>query len=63
MIDWKKELQRFDNDEYAAKYLAGVYNPEFKIYVHRPKDEPKLNNTGILLSWGPHTFKEGEHVC
>ena len=62
MVNWKKEISRFGNDEYAAKYLTGVYNPEFKIHVPQPKNTPELSNTGIMFSWSTHQFKEDEQV-
>lgn len=50
-VDLQSELSRFDGDVYKAKHLAGVYNPEFKIYTPRLRDFPKLSETGLLLEW------------
>ena len=60
--DWRKDLPRFNDDEFAAMYLAGVYNPEFKIRVAKPKSTPRLSATGICFRFGGRRFNKAEDV-
>ena len=60
--NWRDNLQRFGNDEYAAKYLSGVYNPEFKIRVTCPKDRPEFSMTGKGIGWSDRKFEKEEDV-
>ena len=61
--DWRNELNRFDGDAYAAKYLTGVYNPEFRVRIVNLKTTPTFSTTGICLSWGERRFNSAEEVC
>jgi len=63
IVNWRDELHRFDGDEYAAKYLAGVYNPEFRVHIANLKTAPEFSSTGICLSWGERRFDRAEEVC
>jgi hypothetical protein len=60
--DWEADLLRFNGDEYAAKYLANVYNPEHRTHVARLKDSPAPSMTGICFAWGKREFHSAEEV-
>jgi hypothetical protein len=54
-IKTKENLKRFDNDEYAAKYLFNCYNPEFKMRMTKMKDKPKMRkNYDFVFSIYPN---------
>lgn len=47
---YPKDVARFNNDEYAAKWLTGVYNPDFRIkYVL--KDAPDVRTSIGIVNW------------
>jgi len=42
--------QAFDNDEYATKYLLGIFTPSLMVKILRLRDEPLLStNVGGLM--------------
>jgi hypothetical protein len=61
--DWCNELPRFDEDEFLAKYLTDVFNPEFKIRIAHPKDVPNMSVTCIGFNWCKRKFNKVEEVC
>jgi hypothetical protein len=60
--NWVDDLSRFNDDEYAAKYLASVYNPEHRVHVARLRDTPEPSMTGICFTWGERKFRSAEEV-
>jgi len=50
---YPKDLARFNNDEYAAKWLTGIYNPDFKIKCIL-KDAPDVRTTIGIVNWSEH---------
>jgi hypothetical protein len=59
--DRRDDLSRFGNDEYAAKYLSGVYNPEYRVHITRMKDVPEYGGEGSV-SWSARTFGDASEV-
>ena len=47
---YPKDPSRFNDDEYAAKWLTGIYNPEFKIKCVL-KDTPDIRTTIGIVNW------------
>ena len=54
----KPNLHRFNNDEYATKYLVQCYNPEFKIKVVFPKSITEYGEYAVGASRRSFTTKE-----
>ena len=44
-----KNLHRFNDDEYATKYLVQCFNPEFRIIMVMEKDFPDFNLHGCMI--------------
>ena len=47
---YPKDLALFNNDEYAAKWLTGIYNPEFKVKCVL-KDAPDIRTSIGIVTW------------
>ena len=60
--DYVDALSRFWGDEYLAKYLYGVYNPEFRIRKQSIKDAPELVSSNFMLEWGEKVFDSIEEA-
>ena len=52
------DLIRFNNDDYAAKYLIPCYNPEFKVRVTFLKTIPIIRNYSLEYRTFKYNYRE-----
>ena len=47
---YPKDPSRFNNDDYAAKWLTGIYNPEYKVKCIL-KNTPEIRVNIGIVNW------------